>query len=749
LSKLQQNGFVVTDRLSWDRFLDAYAWIYAKDLPVLVTTDSLLHSVHQSYDSIAIDIEKNILIPKLRDMLFATRSQLITSQGQNQTKELDPLYKDVSTYLSVALELLNGQPGENSADNALYSAAVSANSTQSIGLFGSSRQIDFTLFKPRGHYTLDNTLSQYFRAMNWLAQIDFRFVDFNPLTGKPVLHQSQVTAAAILRDAVNSANQRSNWNQIDQLLKFLVGESDNTTLSDFDRFMTDMHFTGAGDAVRGDGMQMLAALLKNDYGYQRITGQLIQRDTGNFSPEPIPRPISFMLMGQRFTIDAYVLGNLVYDRMMKNGKPIPRALPSTLDVMYALGNDNALTHLTDEIKKYDYQPQLNTLRSEVDTLAPDFWISSVYNRWLGMIRTLDSPTTDAKYPQSMRTNAWADKMLQTQLASWAQLRHDNILYVKQSVTGVAVCSYPKGYVEPYPEFYAALYDYAQSASQVLSGVSNDTNAVANIQKRTLSYFNNVMSTAKQLKTLAEKELVLQSFTEEEDQFLKSVVRNYDGGGCGSPINTWDGWYVSLFYDKDDNPAVIADVHTNPNIDPPLGPASVLHAATGAVVPICLTAETDEGSTLYVGPCFTYYDVIETGYPPVRLTDNEWRSRVSSGQPGHPDWTQSFLVSSGSKNIIKNTPIPTSSVRNGSTGVSLTPAITWVPIPGATGFDFQISTDPSFQDAAKLVDSFTGQNKTVYVPARPLAPATTYFWRVRALIGTAAGDWITSAFTTQR
>jgi hypothetical protein len=32
----------------------------------------------------------------------------------------------------------------------------------------------------------------------------------------------------------------------------------------------------------------------------------------------------------------------------------------------------------------------------------------------------------------MDRKAWAAKTLQTQLASWAQLRHDTILYAKQS-----------------------------------------------------------------------------------------------------------------------------------------------------------------------------------------------------------------------------------------------------------------------------------------------------------------------------
>ncbi len=114
---------------------------------------------------------------------------------------------------------------------------------------------------------------------------------------------------------------------------------------------------------------------------------------------------------------------------------------------------------------------------------------------------------------------------------------------------------------------------------------------------------------------------------------------------------WDGWYVDMFYDEDDNPALIADIHTNPN-----PPGQVLHVATGPTVPICLVAETDEGATMYVGPAFTYYDVIEEGFPPVRLTDKGWRARLGTAMaPDHPMWTDSFLISDGGDSEVLNLP----------------------------------------------------------------------------------------------
>jgi hypothetical protein len=82
--------------------------------------------------------------------------------------------------------------------------------------------------------------------------------------------------------------------------------------------------------------------------------------------------------------------------------------------------------------------------------------------------------------------------------------------------------------------------------------------------------------------------------------------------------------------------------------------------------------------------------------------------------------------------------------NGATGVSVTPAITWGAVSGATGYDFKIATDAAF---TAVVDSKTNVTSTVYAPATALKPNTTYFWEVRALNGTAPSDWVVSAFTT--
>ena len=656
-SLLTQNGFVVSDRIRWDRFIESYAWIYWKDLPVLVTTDSLLHAFHQSYVDLLKDLEMTTLKPQLGAMLEETRVTLADERQTNVVPDLDTLYADVDAYLAVALHLLEETESTDQRVQEYVEYATAANAHATVTLFttlDSPPKIDFTLFEPRAHYAGVPELQGYFRAMSWLGQVDFRFVAYDSLTNEPVLDQHAIAAATILRNAIDKTDQRLRWSMVNSVLELLIGRSDNTTLPDLDRFLVDAGVTEPGQLLTADATAILDLLLTNDYGQQRITGQLIVRDFGNTGDEPIPRPTSFLLLGQRFALDSFVLSELVFDRLMPEGAP-KRALPSPLDAISALGNPRARTHLQSELSTYQYTPQLETLSQTIAELPAEFWQTPIYNQWLGLIRTLNESSTGDSYPQAMRTAAWADKILQTQLGSWTQLRHDNILYVKQSFTTEEVpCEYPAGYVEPYPDFYAALGQLAHDVQQALESIPNSVEDGGWTRHKIMTYLKNLETVSGQLKTLAEKELRAEPFTKQEEYFLKSMIKldaYYDGGGCGSPTHeeVWDGWYANLFYQRDDNPALIADVHTNPTKDPSstLYPPRVLHAATGPAAAEFLIVDTDEGPAIYIGPAFTYFEIITEGDEdtlPDRLNDEEWRAKLATeSYPDAPSWTQSFRL----------------------------------------------------------------------------------------------------------
>jgi choice-of-anchor B domain-containing protein len=74
-----------------------------------------------------------------------------------------------------------------------------------------------------------------------------------------------------------------------------------------------------------------------------------------------------------------------------------------------------------------------------------------------------------------------------------------------------------------------------------------------------------------------------------------------------------------------------------------------------------------------------------------------------------------------------------------------PVFTWAAAAQAATYDIQIATDPAF---AHVVSQAVAQAALDFTPASALAPATSYFWRVRAVNGCAAGGWsAVFSFTT--
>jgi hypothetical protein len=107
LGMLSEKGFMITERIIYPNFVYGYETLYMEDLPLFVSADSILHALHQSYDSLLRNIEIGVLIPALNDLLTRMRQALPTLDlsGANEQARVD-----VDFYLAVAQSLLLGQP---------------------------------------------------------------------------------------------------------------------------------------------------------------------------------------------------------------------------------------------------------------------------------------------------------------------------------------------------------------------------------------------------------------------------------------------------------------------------------------------------------------------------------------------------------------------------------------------------------------------------------------------------------------
>src|SRR5205809_4413414 len=97
------------------------------------------------------------------------------------------------------------------------------------------------------------------------------------------------------------------------------------------------------------------------------------------------------------------------------------------------------------------------------------------------------------------------KHTNTQMASWTQLRHDTILYVKQSYTSVPSCYYPAGFVEPVVPFWAQMEATARRSADLLEGTPFPAD-VQPTQAKQVKFLRAFADRMGRLKAVAEKQL---------------------------------------------------------------------------------------------------------------------------------------------------------------------------------------------------------------------------------------------------
>jgi hypothetical protein len=643
LELFKRNGFVISDRHRYPHFGYGYQSIYAQDLPVFVSADSIMHAVHQTYRDVLKTIEKEVLFPELELLLDGMRTRLTTNMAWDSRTRAD-----ADLFLAVAKGLLVGKVaapvagGDAALIGKLFDAAKTATGTATIPLFGiEDRTIDMSQFTPRGHYADGDSLERYFRAMMWLGRIDFPFLR-TQAEGRQVLVRQCLSAAFALRSLMDDA-ALARWNRIDQTIRAFVGEPDSMGPMDVDRLAQKL---GIGtdqltsvQLARVDDAKLAQAIVEGGFGKQKIRSQVVagQQDPAQ---DAFPLDSTFLFFGQRYTLDSHVFSNVVHDRVPY------RMLPNALDAAYAaLGNDQALALLESDLSSSTrYPPALETVRRLADDHGNEFWTANLYNLWQDALRAL-SPTKDITdgggLPSIARTEAWGRRILNTQLASWSQLRHNTVLYAKQSYSATVPCEFPDAYVDPYPAFFAKLEAYAHTGLRL-----NETLPfpAGSLTKTNLAkYFTNLGRVTGILREMAELQRQGQPHKPEHLAFINQMVKTVNVG-CGGPPGL-RGWYADLFWSPDEAlmfDPTITDVHTAPSDEfgNPVG--EVLHAGTGYARLMVTTIDTCMGPRAYAGIAFSYHEQKTREYK--RLTDREWAEQFTpTSSPADVVWMRDLIA----------------------------------------------------------------------------------------------------------
>lgn len=665
-SLLSKHSFVVTERKSYPSFNAAFHDVYVKDLPVYISSDALLHALHRSYDNLLKDLEQKVIIGKLDSALRSMHQKLRSDSTVLHTTAIEEqAFDDADVYITIALRLLNTFPfsgkaphhcvkPENTKELEKLLALIKKEEFTSTQIFSKTpRLTDFSQFIPRGHYNDKQELSAYFRCMMWLGRTELYITA--PKSDTPVLVediQRQNALAITLAELIQNSTAEIQLRTIDKIITAFVGKQDNITTDTLNTIIADLHISvpDVQDSVK---LQSFQHQCIKAGAAQSILSQVLVGDGIN----KIEPAAAYMVMGQRFIVDSYILSQVVHDKVNL------RMMPNALDAMFALGNNSALQLLVPDLHEYGYAPQAASLRYLIDTYREKDWNSSLYGTWLNSIRALNPPPQPdrEKLPEFMRTAAWWQKTLNTQLASWAELRHDNLLYAKQSYTGGLGCFYPAGFVEPVPELYTCILQFTKSLDSSLLSIIPNTEIYTTISS-TLSAYETVCKT---LNSIAIKELNSQHLSDDEVTFLKNwviYVPETLPQGC-VVIEYYDGWYSKLFYGVEqiiggehERDFVVADVHTQPTDEYGNQVGKVLHVGTGApTLAIIIATDADGCATTYCGPVSSYYEHTSNNF--IRITDEEWKESYTN-KGLRPELTNLYMANRDGESLNTNTSLIT-------------------------------------------------------------------------------------------
>ncbi len=656
---LRENGFVVTPGYE-DEIYDVYAECKKHNQPIFITTDAVLHTSHIFFDYLlrileienlyhtAVELTDRMLDLSIKQYYEAKDTEVKEAARLNigffavVKKEFNPEYEtcfNLEDIVKKEISNIKAHPGLKFRQLLTYVENPSLMTTPYA-------YEDYSQYVPRGHYTRNEKFKRYFKALMWYGRIDFKL---KPGKKEPAItHGRKMTLQALLMtDALLKDEEAYRlWKKLYEPTVYFVGKTDDLYVDDYIKLIKEV-FPAEGTVDKYSDKTKVINFIQKAIKLRppRILSGAAFVEQGEFSISTR----SFRFMGQRFIPDSYMFQELVYG--IKGGKEIlkykgkdepftkefipnvgpARAFPRGLDILSVLGSKRALHILEKEgDTQYEYYyGQLNKLKKEFVSKTEEEWKQNLYWRWLHALIPLLGENRSEDLPGFMQNVAWTDKELQTALGSWTELRHDTILYAKQSYPMMATAmpqepEFTYGYVEPYPEVYKRIEEMMKDLRNNLGWLSITPEGIA----EKIKSFESLLA---KLKTISEKELVQKPLTEEEYKLIWNI-----GASLASMKRFPSETMKKITSGTDEKIDLIADVHTDPNT------SQVLEEGVGSPFNIWVIAQDSKGKRLCRGAVFSYY---EFKHPlKDRLTDEKWQEmQKKKERPLQPGWLKSFIA----------------------------------------------------------------------------------------------------------
>lgn len=638
-------------------------WERAPENSVFVTSDYLLHVYHKLLEKEFEYMEDKNLYPALKRIT----DNVLTEAIQDYSKQTDPdnkaSFERIIAFFAVPKAILDSASSEMAQDSTVdqkvdtnenilknlndlkasipdtsYQKAkaelaliLDAKKIEASPLFdeflssaGLNNPQDYTQFTPRSHYNKNSILRSYFRAMTWYGRNNFALK--SPELTRDALNISLLT---------KNTGELKDWEYIYVPTAFLVGKSDDLGIYEYNSSLGKIGTTSISpetvskvqeDMKNYQGPQIMSSVLVGNNVFSSSKGELINNTKG------------FRFMGQRFTPDAFIFTSLTQGDEAPDpvtGQKLPSST-TALMVMSVLGNKTSDTLVQNWISTNAPDSDkvlannLNALKDNFSKISTDVWTQNIYWGWLYTIKSLYTGDVDKTgYPMFVKNDSWNLKNLQASLGSWTELKHDTLLYAKQSYAELGGGGepptpppVPKGYVEPNVPFLDRLIALTQMTEDGLK--SRDL-----INGIFVSRNDSFLKSLNFFKNIAVKELQNEKISDDDFETLRT-----EAGYMSRLLDALPGEEI---HEKDARSALIADVQTDVKKN------QILYEADGIPNYIYVAVKDQNGTRLTKGLVFNYFEF----NTPIgqRLTDQDWwklnYTQDKSKLPAIPNWVQTL------------------------------------------------------------------------------------------------------------
>ena len=638
IKKLVNNGFVVlpsqTTKMYYTYDSNEYTGV-----PNFITSDSVLHLYHQFYDKSLINVESSYLYDNLELMTKQMLNKsllLLNTLEDEQMKELQK--KNVIYYLTARMLMLKSTEVPVTVDEGLLATAKQEYElcNKAEGITSSpllNKDIDYSQFTVRGHYTRTEELGRFFRTMMWFGTVPYAFYSNNEYQYENVLQALLISYMTFAKS--EQICDAELWTNIYLPTSQYVGLADDIDVFTMNKLRKEVY-----------GEMEDPNLFNDEEYYSKLEAAVRELPEpqigGKIILSSIDTQKQFRFMGQRYILDSDILQDLI--------TPILRPIPSGLDVMGVLGS-NLAEQLQFEVYKpqdkwEEYTGNYKEWKEKVAGFSPDYWSTNLYSGWLWTLQdALKDYDAGSGMPFFMTTQAWRNKALSTALGSYTELKHDTVLYGKQAMAemGGPVDYADYHYVEPQVELYTKLLYLTEYTVSTLKerGMLNE----------------NLLNGANEYKELLQllidcsiKELRNDPLTEEENNRLLRY-----GGSMENISNAFLNGIID-----DDYPNIeISDMLVS---DVSSADGFYLSLGTGYYDHIYVVTPVNGKLYLCRGSIYSHYEFVSTD----RLTDEEWWelngiriiheeyadypeiTEPSDQLPSQPEWINTFK--SGTNNV---------------------------------------------------------------------------------------------------